>query len=45
MVNGSFGDRFVEEIYLHADHATPTFRMYDFGSRVRDLGTGFQVLP
>ncbi len=33
VVNGSFGDRFVEGIYLHADHATPTIRMYDFGSR------------
>ena len=32
VVNGSFGDRFVEGIYLHADHATPTIRMYDFGS-------------
>ena len=33
VVNGSFGDRFVEGIYLYADHATPTIRMYDFGSR------------
>ncbi len=32
VVNGSFGDRFIEGIYLHADHATPTIRMYDFGS-------------
>ena len=26
--NGSFGDRFVEGIYLRADHDTPCFRMY-----------------
>ena len=32
-VNGSFGDRFVEGIYLYADHATPTIRMHVFGSR------------
>jgi hypothetical protein len=29
VVNGSFKDRFVEGIYLHADHATPMVRMYD----------------
>ena len=33
VVNGSFGDRFVEGIYLHADAHTPTVRMYDFQSR------------
>jgi len=33
VVNESFGDRFVEGIYLYADDATPTIRMYDFGSR------------
>ena len=32
VVNGSFGDRFVEGIYLHADHAMPKIRMYGFGS-------------
>ena len=33
VVNGSFGDRFVEGIYLHADEQTPTIRMYDMASR------------
>ena len=33
VVKGSFGDRFVKGIYLYADHAIPTIRMYDFGSR------------
>jgi len=31
--NGSFNNRFVEGIYLHAHHATPTIRMYGFGCR------------
>jgi hypothetical protein len=32
VVNGSFGDRFVEGIYLHADSQTPTIRMFDLAS-------------
>jgi hypothetical protein len=33
VVNGSFGDRFVEGIYLHANSQTPTIRMFDLASR------------
>ena len=45
VVNGSFGDRFVEGIYLHADHATPTIRMYDFGSRSEISVQDFKSYP
>ena len=49
VVNGSFRDRFVEGIYFHADHVTPTVMMYDFGSRseisVRDLRSYPDELP
>jgi hypothetical protein len=45
VVNGSFGDRFVEGIYLHADHATPTIRMYDFGSQSEISVQDFKSYP
>jgi hypothetical protein len=35
VVNGSFGDRFIEGIYLHADQTTPGIWMYDFKSKSR----------
>ena len=39
VVNGSFGDRYVEGIYLHADHHTPSINMYVFISkRLRNRG-------
>ena len=44
-VIGSFGDRFVEGIYVHADHATPTIRMYDFGSRSEISVQDFKSYP
>ena len=45
VVNGSFGDRFIEGIYLHADHATPTIRMDDFGSRSEISVQDFKSYP
>jgi hypothetical protein len=45
VVNGSFGDRFVEGICLHADHATPTIRIYDFGSRSEISVQDFKSFP
>jgi hypothetical protein len=45
VVNGSLRDRFAEGIYLHADHATPTIRMYDFGSRSEISVQDFKSYP
>ena len=45
VVNGSFGDRFVEGIYLHADSTTPTIRMYDFASRTEMSVKDFTSYP
>ena len=35
----------MEGIYLHADHATPTIRMYDFGSRSEISVQDFKSYP
>ncbi len=46
MVNRSFGDRFIGgNLYLPADHATPTVRMYDFGSRSEISVQDFKSYP
>jgi hypothetical protein len=45
VVNGSFGDRFVEGIYLHADEQTPTIRMYDIASRTELSVKDFKSYP
>ena len=45
VVNGSFGDRFVEGIYLHADEQTPTICMYDIASRTELSVKDFQSYP
>ena len=45
VVNGSFGDRFVEGIYLHADTQTPTIRMYDIASRTELSVKDFKYYP
>ena len=45
VVNGSFGDRFVEGIYLHADEQTPTIRMYDIASRTELSVKDFKTYP
>jgi len=43
--NGSFGDRFVEGIYLRADHDTPCIRMYCFTSGSELLVQDFKSYP
>ena len=43
--NGSFGDRFVEGIYLHADHDTPCIRMYCITSGSELLVQDFKSYP
>jgi hypothetical protein len=45
VVNGSFGDRFVEGIYLHADSQTPTIRMFDLASRTELSVKDFKSYP
>jgi hypothetical protein len=45
VVNGSFGDRFVEGIYLHADSQTPTIRMFDLSSRTELSVKDFKSYP
>jgi hypothetical protein len=45
VMNGSFGDRFVEGIYLHADSQTPTIRMFDFASRTELSVKDFKSYP
>ena len=45
VVNGSFGDRFVEGIYLHADLQTPTIRMFDLASRTELSVKDFKSYP
>jgi hypothetical protein len=45
VVNGSFGDRFVEGIYLHADSQTPTIRMFDLASRTELAVKDFKSYP
>ena len=45
VVNGSFGDRFVEGIYLHADSQTPTKRMFDLASRTELSVKDFKSYP
>ena len=45
VINGSFGDRFVEGIYLYADHATPCIYMYDFQSKSRIKVKDFKSYP
>lgn len=45
VVNGSFGDRFVEGIYLYADHNTPCIHMYDFNSKTRMKVKDFKSYP
>jgi len=43
--NGSFGDRFVEGIYLRADHDTPCIRMYCITSGSELLVQDFKSYP
>ena len=43
--NGSFGDRFVEGIYLRADHDTPCIRMYCISSGSELLVQDFKSYP
>ena len=45
VVNGSFGDRFVEGIYLHADSQTPTIRMFDLASKTELSVKDFKSYP
>ena len=45
MVNGSFGDRFIEGIFLHADQATPGIWMYDFKSKSRYMVKDWTPYP
>jgi len=43
--NGSFGDRFVEDIYLRADHDAPCIRMYCITSGSELLVQDFKSYP
>ena len=45
VVNGSFGDRFIEGIFLHADQATPGIWMYDFKSKSRYMVKDWTPYP
>ena len=45
MVNGSFRDRFIEVIYLHADQTTPGVWMYDFKSKSRYMVKDWKPYP
>jgi hypothetical protein len=45
VLNGSFGDRFVEGIYLHPDSQTPTIRMLDLASRTELSVKDFKSYP
>ena len=45
VVNGSFGDRFIEGIYLHADQTTPGIWMYDFKSKSRYMVKDWKPYP
>ena len=45
VVNGSFGDRFVEGIYLFADENTPCIQMYGFKSKTRIKVKDFKAYP
>jgi hypothetical protein len=45
VVNGSFGDRFVEGIYLHADSHTPTIRMFDLATKTEISVKDFKFYP
>jgi hypothetical protein len=45
VLNGSFGDRFVEGIYLHADSQTPTIRMFDLASKTELSVKDFKSYP
>ena len=45
VVNGSFGDRYVEGVYLYADHNTPCIHMYDFKSKTRLKVKDFKSYP
>ena len=45
VVNGSYGDRFVEGIYLYADAQTPTIRMFDLVSRTELSVKDFTSYP
>jgi hypothetical protein len=45
VVNGSFGDRFVEGIFLHADSHTPAIRMFDLSSKTEISVKYFKFYP
>ena len=45
VVNGSFGDRFVEGMYLHADSQTPTIRIFDLASSTELSVKKFKSYP
>ena len=45
VVNGSFGDRYVEDIYLHADSHTLRIHMYDFISKQEIVVQDFTSYP
>jgi hypothetical protein len=43
--NGSFGDRFVEGIYLHSDTKTPCIFIYVFSAKAKMLVQDFEFFP
>ena len=43
--NGSFGDRFVEGVYLQSDTKTPCIYIYVFATKSRMLVQDFQAFP